>query len=315
MRKFYCRLLILLILLIAIDQFIGVSMKYLSRNANVGSTQKREYIINKATEDILIMGSSRAVHHYDPSILEEQLGCSVYNSGYEGCGILLAYSLYSLLSERYTPKYIIYEVTPGYDYLKEENNNLQYLREVKEYYDTPIIKNLFKSIDKTEGIKMESYMYRYNTTFFGIILDYVGLRSIYEKGYDPLFGSLKYEPEVLNEQTIDQTDSLKEECLHQFIEACIKNGTSLIFTISPYYKKTNDTQFDYIKKIAHQYNIPLISHYCDSLINQKRDYFKNANHLNIMGVTEYNKLVAKEIKEIINTKLDVGETLLSKSSK
>lgn len=50
-----------------------------------------EYIANKATDDIIILGSSSATHHYVLQIIEDSLGLSCYNCGEEGNGVVLAY--------------------------------------------------------------------------------------------------------------------------------------------------------------------------------------------------------------------------------
>ena len=56
-------------------------------------------------------------------MISDSLGVSCYNAGESGCGIILAYGRLLMILERYTPKAIIYEVTPDFDYLDGKDNH------------------------------------------------------------------------------------------------------------------------------------------------------------------------------------------------
>ena len=64
---------------------------------------------NNDNTEIVILGSSRASHHYVPSILTDSLGMSCVNLGMDGKGILYNYALFNMLVQYNSPRIIIYE--------------------------------------------------------------------------------------------------------------------------------------------------------------------------------------------------------------
>ena len=71
MKKYVLRLLGGLVLLAVGDFIIGTTLKHFYFNASSGLLHSATYSINETEEDILILGSSRAVHHYDTKVIEE----------------------------------------------------------------------------------------------------------------------------------------------------------------------------------------------------------------------------------------------------
>ncbi len=130
MKRFLLKVLLFFACVVVMDNVLGYGFSWLRVNAKGGSTANCEYIANRANEDIIILGSSRAAHHYVPKIIEDSLGMSCYNCGEEGNGVILAYGRLKMLTNRYKPKLIMYEITPGYDYGTIEPNTkfLGYLR-------------------------------------------------------------------------------------------------------------------------------------------------------------------------------------------
>ena len=83
MKKFIFKIIIIFTIVAIFDYFFGVVMGHVVNNINVGGQGRDNYICNVAEEDILVFGSSRAVHHYNSTILEDSLGMSCYNCGEE----------------------------------------------------------------------------------------------------------------------------------------------------------------------------------------------------------------------------------------
>ena len=190
MKRFLLKVSIFFALIFIIDRVFGSVLSYMSEKTRGGYTEHFRYITNKTNEDVLIFGSSRAVHHYNPEIITDSLGLSCYNCGQDGNGIILFYGWWKIISERYHPKYIIYDITNGYDLLVGEDNH-KYLGWLKESYDNEEVKKIFADIDSTERYKMMSMLYRYNSKWHQIMADY--LHPVYEfkdKGYLPLKGNI-----------------------------------------------------------------------------------------------------------------------------
>ena len=88
MKKIIYKLIILLAIVIAFDQGYGKVCNYLVEHPKGGSGYLDKYICDSTTADILIFGSSKAKNQYDPEILEDTLGMSVFNCGTHGMGII-----------------------------------------------------------------------------------------------------------------------------------------------------------------------------------------------------------------------------------
>lgn len=302
MRTFLIKTVALLLVVIVCDVCFGLAFNYFRDHAKGGETGKTNYICDNCKEGILIMGSSRAVHHYDPNIIEDSLGIGCYNCGYDGNGIILNYGLYKMLSDRYTPKIIIYEITSPFDLLSGDNK--RFLRVLRPFYDRIGIDSIFLSVDKTEGYKNMSHMYRYNTFFTQVLRDNFSPKSNTNKGYSPKDKIMQYEPNV-NEDNEEryEYDDLKLSYLKKFVIDCKRNATKLIFALSPSYRKTICREFMPVYDICKEYDIPFLNHYCDSRYVNNKDYFYDSVHMNRIGATEYTKLIAAELKELIENDL------------
>ena len=109
MKKFILHILVFFAIVTAVDYVAGKVFRYIQIKAG-GRTGAEWYACKEMKEDIIIMGSSRAIHHYVPRIIADSLGMSCFNAGQDGNGIILQYGRWKMISERYTPKLIIYDV-------------------------------------------------------------------------------------------------------------------------------------------------------------------------------------------------------------
>ena len=67
MRSFILKILLAVVIVAVADQAIGAGLLYMRRHAGSGSAREIEYTTHQCTEDVLIFGSSRAMHHYVPA--------------------------------------------------------------------------------------------------------------------------------------------------------------------------------------------------------------------------------------------------------
>lgn len=266
-----------------------------------GDTGRMEYIANNMNEDILILGSSRAMHHYDPQIIEDSLQMSCYNCGSEGNGIIFSYGMYRLYKDRYTPKCIIYDIIDDFDLINKGNNE-KYLEWLRYYYDKPGIDSIFINVDKNEKYKMISQMRRYNYKFIQIISDNISPQQSDIKGYRPLNGTIKYEPIEINKKSNEpiQYDDLKLKYFELLIKDCKEKGTKLIFMVSPKYKGKIKQSYEKIIQLARNEKIPFFYHYNDNEISPHKKYFEDSKHMNKFGAEKYTKKIIYEIRPYLN---------------
>ena len=244
-RLFIIKILLFFAIIVIIDQLFGYSFSHLVKAAKSGDTRRNEYICHELSSDILIFGSSRASHHYNPIIISDSLGYSCYNCGQDGNGIILNYGFSEILPQRYTPKFIIYDITPNYDLLKSENNS-KYLGMLRPYYNENRISKLFEAIDTNEKYKMISNLYRYNSKFIQIVSDNINVNNSEGlAGFSPIDKKLDT-LKIRNKREICyEIDSVKIKYLNKFIDNF--HGTIIVFCISPIWYGMDTKQIEPIK--------------------------------------------------------------------
>lgn len=301
MKKFIIKICVFFICIIFIDFLFGWICSYLNSHAKGGDTKSHYYISNQSTEDIVILGSSRAIHHYIPSILSDSLNLSVYNGGVDGNGIIFLYGRLKIITNRHTPKIVIYDANTDFDI--KVNDNSKYLNWLKRFYDKPGIDSLFLCISHTDKYKMRSNLYRYNTSFIQMTSDNISPKQIVKNGgYKPIYGEMNYDSSYLgldSSSTIDW-DPIKYHYFIKLIELCHKKNITLIISTSPMYKATSSDCFSPIKDLCIKYNIPFIDFYANNEISITKKYFKDSSHMNHDGATIFSSLVASKIKTILD---------------
>lgn len=298
MKRFLLYILIFIVAFITIDQSMGLFMRYLVVHGKGGDTALNNYICNETIDECLIFGSSRAMHHYDPTILSDSLKMSCWNCGYDGNGIILMYGRYRMISSRYTPKVIVYDIEPKYDLMKGDNQ--VYLGCLKYYYNNDGIDTIFWNVDMAERYKMAFKCYQYNTRWLQLISDNIHPLADSKRGYRPMDLKMNYEPKAEKDLTYCNVDSLKIYYLTRLITECKISGTKLIFTISPKYKSTSDQIFSPIKELCVKYRVPLINYYLDDEFRTNKNFFYDSFHMNREGATSYSKKIAHSLRSAIN---------------
>jgi len=300
MKKFLVKIALFFIAVAIIDFIFGKCCDYMYEHSQSGDTRKINYAVQECTADVLVMGSSRANHHYNPQILSDSLGLSVYNLGIDGSGVILMDGFYQLISQRYVPKLIIYELTPSFDFEKNvaDANNSRYLSQLKPYYRNDCLKQLFDDVDSRERIKLYSGFYRYNTSFLNLVRFYFSGSEVTGDGYSPLDGVMTNWSSFKVPQQF-QIDSLKILYLHKFIQDCKNNGTKLVFAVSPRYGATSSVEYQPGFKVCEEEGCLVLDFFCDTSFVSTVEYYKDSYHLNSQGADAYTKVLTNKLKTII----------------
>ena len=297
MKKFLLKVLLFFAIVVLVDVLSEFGFSYLRGHAKGGSTANNEYIANKSSEDIIILGSSRATHHYNPQILSDSLGLSCYNCGEEGNGVILAYGRYKMITSRYKPKLIIYEVTPGFDYYQWDSYN-KYLGYLRPYYNNTGIKDIFEDFDdELSFIKMRSSMYQNNSRLLQDIVDNITFRDN-KKGYSPLYGELKIPSDSKIRSYI--LDSLKLSYLHRLCVEANKDHIPFVMAVSPVYCNAESSElYREAFKISKKYGIPLLDYRDYPQISNDASLFQDPVHMNEKGADLYTSLIANNVRQVV----------------
>ena len=299
MKRHLISILGFILVLALIDVLAGAVFSRLTRLARGGDTARNEYICNGTHEDILVLGSSRAIHHYNPAIISDMTGMSCYNCGQDGNGAILNYGRYHLIAQRYRPQVVICDVMPEYDLLQGEDNR-KFLGWLRPYYDREGIAAIFERVDRTEKVKMLSQMYRYNSRFIQILSDCVRpMRDDGNHGYVPIEGSLdrmkvdRADGPIVYTQPVD---SLKLYYLAKLMDEAA--GSQLIMVVSPCWSGMDTAVLQPLKQLCSQRDIPLLDFSNDPKYVHADHYFIDAVHLNAVGADEFTRDVMGELKAL-----------------
>ena len=300
MKKFIILLFALFTILSGIDIATGFVFDKLTLSAKRGYTGRNEFIADKLHDPVLVFGSSRSVHHYDPQVLADSLGVPCYNCGQDGMGIITFYGRFKLLTARYTPRLIIYDVTTDFDLRR--NDNVTYLTWLKPYYNRPGIDSIFWHIEPTERVKMLSNMFRYNGKALQIITDNKPGDDNDDalKGFVPLDGIMTYDKEEDATKTQVDFDPVKLYYISRLVKDCSAKGIRLVFAISPLYNsvKQPDAYLADFLTLARKQNVPVINHYYDTRFATNKNLFQDTYHMNRSGAEIYTSILAHEIKQL-----------------
>lgn len=294
MFRFIRYIIVFFVVVFLLDRGFGLMCSYLNSHAKGGDTLNHYYIANEMTDSVLIFGSSRAIHHFNPKILEDSLGMTAYNCGLDGNGILYNYGRLLTILNRYTPRMIIYDVIPSFD--MEKDDYTKYLQWQKRWYDVDGIAEIFHDVNPMEDVKMQSNLYRYNTSFIQMASDNIRpLQDISYKGYKPLEGRMNYESKEM-ESNPALWDDLKLSYFRKFIELCKENDIELVISYSPWYNAKDSRIYDGFSKLIDEYDLELIDLFSDSELVHNKDYFADASHLNSEGADAFTSKFVSVLK-------------------
>ena len=172
---------------VVVDILAGVVMnRLLPEIGNEGDTGRTYYSLYKVNEPVLIIGSSRANHHYVPQIISDSLGLPVRNIGRDGCFFSYNCCVINSILDRYSPELIIWE--NGGSYLNEGGRDP--LENLYPYYlsNEHIHTCINSYTDGLDRIPLYSNLYRYNSVIHRIVMRYLNKAGEEDglKGYMPL---------------------------------------------------------------------------------------------------------------------------------
>jgi hypothetical protein len=291
-RKFIGNFLLIAVVLIILDFFIGSLLKHYYFKQKTGLLYRTTYAINSTKADILVFGSSRANHHYVSTVFQDKLHATFYNCGRDGCDMIYSVAVISAVLDRFTPKRVILEMNMD-ELSRNEDGKLSALL---PYDDNPAIHPFIRYNESFEKYRLLSKMYPYNSLLSTIlmsrytppddVLGYVKLTSTMPPTKAAFFnqaGVAKYRLNILN------------NILKRLSDKHV--ATTLVISPSYYLFKEPDFPATMIKQLAQRYKNVQFFNYENN--PQFLDYklFSDEHHMNNTGAVKFSTDLANKISE------------------
>ncbi|MCW3118464.1 MAG: esterase, hydrolase-type domain [Chitinophagaceae bacterium] len=298
---FIIKLFALFSLLIVIDFGTGKLLEYFFLKLKAGQNANVTYAINNAEEDLIIFGSSKANHNYDPSVFKDSLQISTFNAGIDGQTILYHFGVLKCVLARKAPKVIILDLHPDEFELDRGYDELSIL--LPYYYTHKEIQPVINLRGKFEKYKVLSGFYRFNSLPLKIISNSIKIQSEGVQGYIPLNKTWNKSMEEKTKITSQKgPDMVKIDIFKSFLKEAKNAGSTVIVCISPLFEKRKEISksITIARKICQAQNVQLLDFSQDNYFFSHPENFSDPSHLSAQGAEIYSKFIAHITKEIIN---------------
>jgi hypothetical protein len=298
---FLIRLSGFFILVIFLDFAAGSLLKYFYFKQQAGLEYQTTYAIDKATEDVIILGSSRAANIYNPDIFQKELNMSCFNSGRFDHPIFYHYAVLKANIKRHIPKIVILSFDAGN--FSKKAKAYYWISSLLPYYkDHPEIRDIVLLKSPCEKIKMMSATYPYNSLILPILSgnsNFSKIKYANNKGYFPLYDTVQQALPKFDYTQEKELDTVIIKTFKALIETCIDSKIKLFIACPPYLINPvgTDQSLTAAKAIAKKYNIDFLDYSRDSFFINRPALFADYSHLNDGGVTMFSKMVAERIKD------------------
>jgi hypothetical protein len=300
MKKFLINILVGIILIFVLDFSIGLALSKLFNSQTSGNLYQLNYSFNECNEDLLIFGTSRALHHYDSRILRDSLNLSVYNTGKDGNFIFYQTALLRGVLKRYTPKKIILDFSGSFEMIQKDYDRIASLLPL--YSSNPEISDIINLKSNTESFKLISKIYPYNSLVGNIIIGNLEFNknraaNLNYYGYQPIYKNTKVKLEILNKKQTYEVDKTKQQIFEEFLILCKKNNIDLTVFYSPvYYLYDSNFSVKLCKKLCDKHEIPFYDYSKSDHFLENKKFFADKTHLNNLGAKEFTNSVINKIK-------------------
>lgn len=300
LRFFLIKAAVLVLMVFIMDFAIGKTLRYFYFKQKSGEQFLAIYAIDSTRQDLLIFGSSRANHHYEPGVFKQQLNFSYYNVGRDGSSIFYHYAVLKSVLKRYQPKVIIL------DFMKQEFELSAYAYDrlsilLPFYKNHPEMRPILAYRSKYEKIKMVSSIYPFNSAILTIAAGNAKFnvqRKDNESGYVGLHKTWQGTSPAKRINSDYEFDTTAVNMYKNFIADCKAAGVSLFVVCSPYLYPGNnaDKSLTLARAIALENGIPFFDYSAEQIFLNNNNLFSDPDHLNDSGAVVFSRQLLEEVK-------------------
>ncbi len=308
MKPLYKLLLVLLLLfvvLLGVDFLVGrVLDKMVDKVPDQSEVGLTHLSVKKVDAPVLIIGSSRARHHYNTKQIEDSLGMHAYTIARDAHFVSYQSAVLNAVLDRYTPKVVLWECGLN-NLFSKERDAVHCLHPY--YYDCDSLRSI---IDRKEGasmaVKMRLNLYRYNGVAASILMQSRSASRVDTmQGFLPIKGNLKGNDTLMKmpEVVADTIDPVRLEIFRSTIKRLHDQGVKVILFDSPVYEKENPNRNlaseQAIKEVCGQYGVPVFDNRHLDAFRESPEYFFDPTHINKEGTAVYTPIVIEQVRSVL----------------
>jgi hypothetical protein len=271
-----------------------------------------EIINDSSYYDVLCVGSSRALAHFNPQLIEKELSLTAFNAGLNGaCIVDFNLLLKAYLIHHAPPKVLVMHI----DDFTLESDHLRELPRYFPYIENPVIYNSLKPYNETVGyihrIPFLRIMYYYDLLKWVSIKSWLGIaprneyklingyrennsqwNAHFEEGLNNRIEKIK----ALYPKTDVEVAGIK--LLIELLDICKSHHIKIVFSSSPILygnldKLYKNTELQ-IEKYSKGYDVSYLWMHDEDW--PREIYFYDYLHMNSSGADRYSKTLAEFIK-------------------
>lgn len=298
--RFWITILIVVGVLVTIDISVGI---VLDKAMNMlppysGELAKDNFRLHTLDAEVVILGSSRASHHYVTPQLSDSINTyygtslTIYNAGIDGKFANSNCCTAEAILARYSPKVLIFDISES----QLRGNKVSDIEFSAPFYWTDsIVHRYLNGISLKERILMKSSLYRYNGKLLRIASSFMRPLPA-DDGYLPLYGSQidTLSTTKQNDDSQKEIDTYKILNFENVLKKYALSDVPLIIVCSPRFRPNNNNE--QMAKLCEQYGIPFFDFYDSLEFNSHPELFYDAGHLNDDGAHIYTAMFFEQLK-------------------
>ena len=302
-KEFLRKLFIIGISIFLMDKGLGLVLQHYYFKIRHGELARTTYAIDSCLAETVILGSSRAVHHYVSPVIADILNTSCYNAGQDKQRLIYCLAVLKTMYRRYSPKEIILDLNPTA--FEKNENGLDELATLLPYYSShPEIRPILNIRNRFEWVKARSSLYCYNSLPLKIIFNnFSNQRDVKEmNGYVPLLDRKALLPDSAgNLPAAQPIDDQIVSTFKNLIQLTKEHNSTLYVVVSPiYFRIPKDLMsLSWAKTICTEKGISFLDYSQDiRFLGHGPEMFLDDGHLNDSSARLFSTIMATDLKKI-----------------
>ncbi len=287
------------------DKGLGCILKYYYFKIRHGEQGRMTYAIDSCISSTIILGSSRAAHHYVSPVISRVLNTTCYNAGKDKQRLVYCQAMLEMLYKRYSPKLIILDLNPTA--FESNENGLEELSVLLPYYGGhPEIRSVINKRNRFEWAKTFSDLYCFNSLPLKILFNNLSNRRDANdtSGYVPLVIHKEMIPEKPDSLPPSHPiDSSIVNSFNEIIKITREHNSRLIVVVSPiYYLLPASLKTMEIAKSVCKKGKILFMDYSQStkFLSHGQEMFLDMGHLNDSSAYLFSEILSWDLKKLVS---------------